>query len=263
MSGILELPGNGLRVERRRCGVGPPLVFLHGAFGPEWSDALVAALARSHTVIAPALPGYGESEGLERIGTFHDLSTWLDEVLDAEGLERVALVGHDLGGAAAAEYAALFRRRVSGLALIAPYGLWPEGEPLPDIFGLTPGSLQRLLYGDPMGEAAQAFSATDPDPARQQAAVLRRRQALIAAAKLLWPIPDKGLKRRLYRICAPTLMVGGRDDRLMDAAYIDTFARAIAGARTVTLAAGHMIPHEVPAPAAEAIAAFLRQTGPA
>jgi len=260
---IVTLPGQGLPVERRRLGDGPPLLFLHGAFGPEWSDALVDALARSHTVLAPSLPGYGESEGLERIASFHDLSTWLDEVLDAEGLDQVAVVGHDVGGAAAAEYAALFRRRVSRVVLIAPYGLWPEGEPLADIFGLTPGALQRLLYADPMGDAAQAFGAADPDPARQQAAVLRRRQALIAAAKLLWPIPDKGLKRRLYRICAPTLLIAGRDDRLMDAAYIDAFARAIAGARTVTLAAGHMIPHEAPAPAAEAIAAFLRQTEPA
>lgn len=263
MNGVIALAGNGLRVERRRIGSGPPLVYLHGAFGPEWSDALVDGLARSHTVLAPALPGYGESDGLERIGSFHDLSTWLDEVLDAEGLDEVALVGHDFGGAAAAEYAALFRRRVTRLGLIAPYGLWPEGEPLADIFGLTPGSLQRLLYADPGGEHAQAFSAADPDPARQQAAVLRRRQALIAAAKLLWPIPDKGLKRRLYRIDAPTLLLAGRHDRLMDAAYIASFAQAIAGARTITLEAGHMIPHEAPAQAAEAIAAFLRQAQPA
>jgi pimeloyl-ACP methyl ester carboxylesterase len=259
VNGVVELPDNGVRVERQRVGDGPPLVFLHGAFGPEWSQSLVDALARAHTVLAPCLPGYGDSDGLERIASFHDLSTWLDEVLDAEGLEQVTLVGHDFGGAAAAEYAALFRRRVSRLVLIAPYGLWPEGEPLADIFGLTPGSLQRLLYGDPTGEAAQAFSATDPDPARQQAAVLRRRQALIAAAKLLWPIPDKGLKRRLYRVGAPTLLLAGRHDRLMDATYIGAFAQAIAGARTLTLEAGHMIPHETPAAAADAITAFLRE----
>ena len=258
MSDILELAGNRVRVERRREGAGPALVYLHGAFGLEWSEPLLAELARTHTVIAPQLPGYGASDGLERIATFHDLATWLDEVLDAEGLDDVNLIGHDFGGAAAAEYAALFRRRVSRLVLSAPYGLWPEGEPLADIFGLTPGSLQRLLYADPMGEAAQGFSATDPDPARQQAAVLRRRQALIAAAKLLWPIPDKGLKRRLYRVCAPTLLVAGRYDRLMDAAYIDAFARAIPGARTATLEAGHMIPHEAPSAAAGAIADFLR-----
>jgi pimeloyl-ACP methyl ester carboxylesterase len=58
-------------------------------------------------------------QGLERIRSFYDLSVWLDEVLDALGRERVALAGHDFGGAAAAEYAALFRRRVERLVLLA------------------------------------------------------------------------------------------------------------------------------------------------
>jgi len=168
------------------------------------------------------------------------------------------VVGHDFGGAAAAEYAALFRRRVGRLVLIAPYGLWPAGEPLPDIFGLTPGALTRLLYADPAGAHAEAFNAPLPDKAQQDAAVLRRRQALIAAAKLLWPIPDKGLRHRLYRVIAPTLLIGGRHDRLMDAAYIADFASRIAQARAVSLEAGHMIPQEAAQAAAAEITAFLQ-----
>lgn len=255
----LTLAGNGLAAEVHRAGRGPALVYLHGAFGLEWSMPLLAELARERTVIAPHLPGYGGSEGLERINGFHDLSVWLDEVLDVHGLCDVVLVGHDFGGAAAAEYAALFRRRVSRLVLLAPYGLWPEGEPLADIFGLTPGALTRLLYADPMGPYAEAFNAQHADKAMQDAAILRRRQALIAAAKLLWPIPDKGLRHRLYRIGAPTLLIGGRQDRLFDEAYLKDFAARIAGARLAMVDSGHMMPQEAAAAAAREILGFSPQ----
>jgi pimeloyl-ACP methyl ester carboxylesterase len=256
MAATITLPGNGLVAEVERHGRGAPLVYLHGAFGLEWSAPLVDALARSHEVIAPKLPGYGASEGLERIRSFHDLSVWLDEVLDALGLERVALAGHDFGGAAAAEYAALFRRRVERLVLLAPYGLWQDEAPLEDIFGLTPGALTKLLYADPGGEAATAFNAPLPDPVAQTESILRRRQALIAAAKLMWPIPDKGLKHRLYRVTAPTLVVGGTQDALMGRGYLDAFAAAMPDARVRMVRSGHMIPQEAAAETAAAIDDF-------
>lgn len=258
MSQTLTLPGNGLTVEYERLGSGPVLIWLHGAFGLQWSLPLAQALSASHTVIALHLPGYGASEGLERIRSFYDLSVWIDEVLDALKLDSVALAGHDFGGAAAAEYAALFRRRVSRLTLLAPYGLWPEGEPLTDIFGLTPGALTRALYADPTGVHANDFNVQYPDKERQDAAILSRRQALIAAAKLMWPIPDKGLRKRLYRITAPTLLIGGRQDGIMDAAYLQDFARGIAGARLVMVDAGHMLPQEATAEVAREMTVAAR-----
>jgi pimeloyl-ACP methyl ester carboxylesterase len=155
MAATITLPGNGLVAEVERRGRGAPLVYLHGAFGLEWSAPLVDALARSHEVIAPKLPGYGASEGLERIRSFHDMSVWLDEVLDALGLERVALAGHDFGGAAAAEYAALFRRRVERLVLVAPDGFASPGfeydraPEIPATLSLMRWVLPRLLLSLP------------------------------------------------------------------------------------------------------------------
>jgi pimeloyl-ACP methyl ester carboxylesterase len=256
MTSSLTLAG-GRTVELERCGRGAPLVWLHGAFGLEWSMPLVDALAATHDVIAPMMPGYGASDGLEGIRSFYDLSVWVDEVLDALGLDRVSMAGHDFGGAAAAEYAALFRRRVDRLVLLAPYGLWRDEAPLPDIFGLTPGALQKLLYADPTGEAGTAFNAPLPDPAAQNEAILRRRQALIAAAKLMWPIPDKGLKHRLYRIAAPTLLLRGDQDGLMDADYLSAFSTLMPGAVLRTLGGGHMLPHEQPLETAAAICSHL------
>lgn len=259
MSQTIQLAGNGLNVEYERLGTGPVLVYLHGAFGLQWSMPLVQALAKHHTVIAPHLPGYGRSEGLERIGSFYDLSVWIDEVLDALKLESVTIAGHDFGGAAAAEYAALYRRRIERLVLLAPYGLWPQqGEPLTDIFALTPGALTRVLYADPTGPHANDFNVQYPDKARQDEAILARRQALIAAAKLMWPIPDKGLRRRLYRITAPTLLVGARRDGILPESYMKDFAAAITGARLIMVDAGHMLPQEATTEVAGEISGFLQ-----
>lgn len=259
MSQTLTLAGNGLNVEYERVGSGPVLVYLHGAFGLQWSMPLVQALAKHHTVVAPHMPGYGRSEGLERIGSFYDLSVWLDEVLDALKLDQVAIAGHDFGGAAAAEYAALYRRRIERVVLLAPYGLWPQqGEPLTDIFALTPGALTRVLYADPTGAHANDFNVQYPDKAQQDEAILARRQALIAAAKLMWPIPDKGLRRRLYRITVPTLLIGARQDAILPESYMKDFASAIAGARLVMVQAGHMLPQEATAEVTHEICGFLQ-----
>jgi pimeloyl-ACP methyl ester carboxylesterase len=258
MSDILCLPGRGLEAEVFREGSGPPLLYLHGAFGPEWSRPLVAALAKTHTVLMPSLPGFGASGGLDGMENFYDVAVWLDEVVGQLGLGSVAIAGHDFGGAVAAEYACLFRERVAKLALLAPLGLWVDAHPMPDFFGLTPGALTRVLFADAASPPAAAFNAQYPDKEQQLDSILRRRQALIAAAQLLWPIPDKGLAKRLYRLQAPTLLLWGDADPLLGAPYEEAFQQAIPGATLQKVPGGHMIPQEAPNEAAAAIASFLK-----
>lgn len=260
MSDTRSMPGRGGRkVEIEQVGHGAPLVYLHGAFGLEWSMPLLNELGKHRTVFAPHLPGYGGSDGLDDIDSFYDLSVWLDEVFDLLGLENLMLAGHDFGAAAAAEYAALFPRRVSRLALLAPLGLWLDDTPMPDMFGLTPGALTRVLFADVQSEAAAAFNATHADRTLQNEAILRRRQALIAAAKLMWPLPDKGLSKRLYRVKAPTLLIGGRNDRLTGPGYTAAFQAAIAGSRVAWIDSGHMLPQEAALQTAEKIRDFLEK----
>ena len=70
-------------------------------------------------------------------------------------------------------------------------------------------------------------------------------QAMTGVAKFIWPIPDKGLQRRLHRVRARTLIVHGADDAFVPAIYAGEFAAAIPGARhTIVADAGHMAPYE-------------------
>ena len=49
--------------------------------------------------------------------------------------------------------------------------------------------------------------------------------------KFVWPLPDRGLKNRMHRIVAPTLIVWGNADRIIAPAYAQEFATRIAGAK--------------------------------
>jgi pimeloyl-ACP methyl ester carboxylesterase len=67
------------------------------------------------------------------------------------------------------------------------------------------------------------------------------------AGKILFPVPDRGLADRLYRIKAKTLLVWGASDKLIPPVYGEAFRRAIRGAElTIVPKAGHMITLEQP-----------------
>ena len=103
-------------------GTGPDLVFLHGAGGVTAEDPFLSALAASHHVYAPLIPGYGDSEEAPEIRDMLDFTLHSWDVVEALGLKDPILVGHSMGGMVAAEMAAIAHNDVSRVALIAPAG---------------------------------------------------------------------------------------------------------------------------------------------
>ena len=63
-----------IKVTVRKKGAGPPLLFLHGAFGYEGWPTFLDLLSEHYTVYAPIHPGFLESEGIEKINDLYDLS---------------------------------------------------------------------------------------------------------------------------------------------------------------------------------------------
>jgi pimeloyl-ACP methyl ester carboxylesterase len=81
---------------------------------------------------------------------------------------------------------------------------------------------------------------------------------LTMAGKILFPIPNRRLSKRLYRLTAPTAIVWGAADRLIVPAYAARWKAAIPGARVQMIdAAGHMLPYEQPEAFTTAVAEFL------
>jgi pimeloyl-ACP methyl ester carboxylesterase len=241
-------------------GSGPPLVYLHGPWGLRHDRDFLAALAQSHRVYAPKHPGTGRTdhEAAHKIDSWFDLMVYYDELFDLLGLERVALVGHSFGGLVAAELAATFRARASRLALIDPVGLWRDDLPVSNWMIMEEQKRLRALFADPAGDAAKRFAAPPEDPQARVAAQVEFVWAQACTGKLVWPIPDKGLKKHLHRIAAPTLILWGKEDGIIDRAYAGEFSGRIAGSRVEIIDNAAHMPHlEAPEKVARLVRGFL------
>ena len=224
-------------------GTGPDLVYLHGAGGVTAEDPVLAALAAKHHVYAPLIPGYGDSDEAPSIRDMLDftLHTW--DVIAALGLKDPILVGHSMGGMIAAEMAAVAPNDVSRLALICPAGLWDDDHPIADIFSLLPFEMPQILFHDAVAGAAMMTAGRNvEDPNFLQTYLVNNARQLGMAGRILFPIPERGLAERLYRIKAKTVIVWGDSDRLTPPFYAHGFKKGIAGSELVSIPeAGHMV----------------------
>lgn len=245
-------------VEILEGGSGAPLLYLHGWRGLEW-DAFLDRLARTHRVIAPRHPGYGETTGDDHLLDFHDLLIYYLDLLDALGLKQIPVVGHSLGAMVAVELAALQPDRFTKLGLIAPFGLWNPEHPVADFFVLSPADLSRACYFDQESPAAQAAAATPATDEGRVAVAVERVKSMRVAAKYLWPIPNRGLSKRIHRVTAPTLIVWGANDGICPPAYAEEFASRIQASQVQFIEqAGHLVEDEQPASVADALERFLK-----
>ena len=236
-----------------------PLVFMHGVMGLLDDNRFLESLAQRFHVFAPELPGYGASEGEELLEDMLDFTLHGFDVMDAVQVQKPILVGHSLGGMLAAEMACLAPSLIERLILVNPFGVWLDAQPIPDLFALLPFEIGDLLFHDPRQSAELLPGASDfaaPESLRQFF-VANTRQ-LGTAGKLLFPIPNRRLSKRLYRLSTPSLVVWAEDDRLIPAEpYSTRWQSLLPQSQVVKIHdAGHMLPYEQPLALAEAISAF-------
>jgi len=249
----------GARVRVLEAGSGAPVVFLHGAGGLLDENPFLDELATRYRVYAPELPGYGESLGEELLEDMLDFALHGWDVVAALGLERPNIVGHSMGGMIAAEMAAVAPHDLAKLVLVSAAGLWIPEHPIPDIFAFLPHEYAQVLFHDPA--AGQALLTGGLDFTNMQALAdfyIANSRRMATAGKILFPIPNRRVAKRLYRVTAETLVVWGKQDRLIPPVYGEKWIQLIPDARLVQLdAAGHMLPYEQPRACATAVANFI------
>lgn len=264
-SRMLELGSGRPMVEVIEAGQGPDLLFLHGAGGVAWAGAL-PLLARHFHVYAPVLPGFGRSaaEGLELLEDQLDLFQHGFDVMEKLGLEKPLLVGESFGGWIAGEMAALRPKEVGKLAVLAPVGLWRDEAPVTDLFGLEIGELLPFLFHDmstpgavAMSQLTKLMSDKDDKTEAQVEQLIALLMGFRTAAKFLFPVPETGLERRLWRIRVPTLVLWGAQDRFIAPSYADIWAKNVKNAQVVTIErCGHLIMQEQPEACAKELQRF-------
>lgn len=223
-------------------GSGPPLVWFHAAGGPHW-DVLLDALAEHFTVYAPDHPGTGDTDrkSIYDVDSLWDLVLIYDELIDALGLSGAALAGTSFGGMMACELAAQRRDRVSKLVVLDPLGLWRDDAPVAQYMLMPQDQLVTTLFSNLEAEPVKEFLTPPAESDQAAVQIADLVWAFGSTGKFVWPIPDKGLKKRLHRVTAPTLILWGEDDALVSSVYAEEFASRIAGSRVEIIpGAGHV-----------------------
>lgn len=227
---VVPVLGGALDITVNIAGKGKPLVFLHSAGGFYWDDFL-DGLADHYTVYAPHFPGTapGKPNEIDVVDNLWDVVLAYDDLLDGLGLKKVRLIGHSFGGLLAAELAAQRRESIKKLVLIAPLGLWRDDAPYTcaNWCALDANEIMEVLFHDP--KHPRVLKRMTPPPGAEAAALWQVDfiWTLGCTAKVIWPIPDKGLHKRIHRVTAPTLVVWGENDRLIPPAYAQEFGKSL------------------------------------
>ncbi|MGH1488103.1 MAG: alpha/beta fold hydrolase [Acidimicrobiales bacterium] len=247
--------GRGIDIEVRSGGSGPDLVWFHGLVGLANEEPTLESLAERFTVYAPIWPGYGEISNESSVEDMLDFALLGWDIVDALSLSKPHLVGHSFGAMIAAEMACVARHDLASLTLVAPFGLWLDEHPIADPFAQLPFELTELLFNDPTNASLLLTPGLDmsSDEGLAQFMVSNSRR-LGTAGKIMFPIPNRRLSKRLYRVSAPTKVIMAADDQLIIEPYGAAWAEAIEGATVASIdGAGHMVNLEQPVELSEAI----------
>jgi pimeloyl-ACP methyl ester carboxylesterase len=252
----LNLWDGKIKARVKIAGQGPALVYLHSGYGLIWDQSL-DELANDFTIYAPEHPGTSEGDpnAISHLDNLWDLVLYYYEMFDQLGLGAPAVVGHSFGGMVAAELAATNPARVGKLVLINSLGLWRDDTPIKNYMVTPQSELDALFFHDTSHPARKLVFMNPEEPD----SIIRVTWALACTGKFIWPIPDKGLRKRTHRISAPTLIIWGRNDGLVKPVYAEEFRKLIRGARIEFVNnAAHMAPLEQPAAVAKLVHDFVK-----
>jgi pimeloyl-ACP methyl ester carboxylesterase len=247
-------------------GAGPPLLLVHGfpLDHTMWA-AQLGALSAAHRVIAPDLPGFGQSPlppGRD-IMTMEHHADVLAALLDALGIDApIALCGLSMGGYIAFQFARTYRARLRALVLCDTRAAADTPE----------AAAGRQVTADRVLREGPAPLAESLLPRLLAPDTLHHRPHIVAAARAMMTASDphgiaaasRGMAVRpdvtpfLRDIDCPTLVLVGEHDAISPPAEMRSLAAALPRAQFVEIAAsGHLAPLEAPDAVNAAIAGFL------
>ncbi|MGH2736905.1 MAG: alpha/beta fold hydrolase [Actinomycetota bacterium] len=247
------------------AGSGEAVVLLHG-LGATNASMLPTLddLARDYRVVAPDLPGFGESG--KPITSLHAgfYARWLCDFLDHLGIERAHLIGNSLGGRVALEMGLSHPDRVQRMILLAPSPAFIKGRqfvklvrvlrpelallPTPVTRKLVLGTL-RSLFSQP-ARLADAWYEAAADEFLRVFSTPVGRICFFSAARQIYleePYGEDGFWDRLPGLSVPSLFVWGARDRLVPASFARHVDKCLPQGDSVVLDdCGHVPQYELP-----------------
>lgn len=238
-------------------GAGQPVLVLHGIEGHEGWLAFHAELASSQTVIAPSHPGYGLTPAPAWITSIPHQAVFYHWYLQSAGfgMHSVDLVGVGVGGWIAAHMAIMCGTPLRRLVLVDAAGIRPANEQPLDVFVTPWREVIDQAFHDPSSSAEYQRLYSAPIP---EYGGIREAGRMMSVRMCFKPyMHDPSLPGMLGKIDVPTLVVWGRDDRIMPLQCGSRYAEAIAGARLHVLEhCGHFAHLEQPIELARVVREF-------
>ncbi len=265
-SGVVRLRATEWRTEQSSDDEAPVLM-LPGALSPRTSFRKVAEeLAKRMRVIAVDFPGFGESEKPSVQRYPYGVAAFAEAIADLFGgldLSRANVLGHGIGGAVALRLAASRPELVKRLALIAPLA-----HPARPPFGLRPllapvlgGLLFRQLVGKSLffriyrERVNPAASSSDLESYYDSLTSPASRAALLAT--LRDSQDSRAVIADCRRVRAPSLLLWGRNDRLLPIEHGRYLSREMPSAGLEILESAHAPHEEVPKDTARVLLDFF------
>jgi len=254
------IPIAGVAVRVTRAGVGPPLLVLHHDIGTLERLPFYEALARRFTVLVPSHPGYDGSQRPDWMRNVRDVAAvyqWLlGEIAVTRDAGSVSVVGLGFGGWIAAEMATQAPRAFRRLVLVGAMGFRPDRGEIADQALVSYIDYVRLGFADQ--RAFDRLFGAEPATSQLEHWDLNREMTFRIAWKPYMYNPT--LPHLLGGVATPTVVVWGRDDRIVPLECGERFAKALPRARLeVVEGAGHFVEMEKPDELAQLVTDFVSQ----
>ncbi|MFF3569296.1 alpha/beta fold hydrolase [Nocardia jiangxiensis] len=214
-------------------GAGRTVLLLHSEEGPDATRPFAEELAHTHRVLMPHHPGYGTSMVLPWKATVRDLAYAYNELLDAEGLDDIEVIGSALGAWSALELAAQGCGRIASLTLLGPVGIKLSGieeSDFVDVYAISPEEHAQRAYHDP------ALGRLDPDALSFEdlERAMRHREVFTNYA---WEpyLHSTALRYHAARVRVPTLVINGSEDRMVRPGYYAELSDFLPNARHLVI----------------------------
>jgi pimeloyl-ACP methyl ester carboxylesterase len=271
---------SGVRFHYLSDGAGFPVILLSGF--PQSSYAwrkVIPALAGSYRVIAPDLPGQGDSDlpadGYDTATVAKRLDLFLSEL----GLDRFHLVGHDVGAWVAFTYAATFRSKtetltvidagIPGISLRSEIRLQEARNRWHFLFQQVPELAETLVAGREEAYITWFFrnkaarpDAFDEEDIKEYTRIYSAPGAMAASFKFYQAVPESAEQNRALstkKLSFPVLAIGG--ERGSTPNIGNDLLPIAPNTRGLVFPCGHYIPEEEPDRLARELQVFFKSAG--
>jgi 2-hydroxy-6-oxonona-2,4-dienedioate hydrolase len=209
---------------------GKSVLLIHGLGGSieSWINNIDTLSTKQLRVIAIDLPGFGSSDKPQINYTINFYTKFVAKFINyLKILSPISIVGSSLGGHIAAEVAIHYYKIVYKLVLVSPAGV------LPISFGGTPALLKytNILKARTIQEVKRALAYVDDNSIDETYARKVYHKLSMPGAKEAFLSALSGsarsarLNRRLHKIKAHTLLIWGKEDRIIPVKFIEPFIK--------------------------------------